>query len=246
MARKKLGEVLVQAGLLDEQKLRVALREQQRWGGPLGRHLLELHLVREEDLVRALAMQLNFPVAPDLVANKPTDQVLDLLPLDFCEEHSLVPFHIDGKFLDVALCDPTNLAVLDEIRIRTKLNVRPHITGPHALERALSKHYKGIDLEVPQRPNSNMMGAVLNTPAQGMIAGVRYVDFRSDPNMQAVGGGSPAATPALEAVVEKLQKRVGELESFLARDEAVIRKLLGLLVETGVFTREQILACLQD
>src|SRR5437762_11564421 len=130
MARKKLGEVLVQAGLLDEAKLRVALREQQRWGGPLGRHLLELRLVREDDLVRALAMQLNFPVAPDLLATRPASAVFDLLPLEFCEEHSLVAFRIDGKFLDVALCDPTNLGVLDEIRIRTKLNVRPHIIGP--------------------------------------------------------------------------------------------------------------------
>ena len=244
MARKKLGEVLVQAGLLDEAKLRVALREQQRWGGPLGRHLLELRLVREDDLVRALAMQLNFPVAPDLLGTRPSPNVLDLLPLDFCEEHSLVPFRIDGKFLDVALCDPTNLAVLDEIRIRTKLNVRPHIVGPQTLEKTISKHYKGLDMDVPARTPAAMMGGTVSTPNVGSIEGVRYVDFRTDPGMPAVG--VPAAAPAIEAVLEKLQQRVGELEAFLARDEAVIRKLLGLLVETGVVTREQILACLQD
>src|SRR5215470_12756355 len=169
MARKKLGEVLVQAGLLDEAKLRVALREQQRWGGPLGRHLLELRLVREEDLVRALAMQLNFPVAPDLLATRPPPNLLDLLPLDFCEEHSLVPFHIDGKFLDVALCDPTNLAVLDEIRIRTKLNVRPHIVGPQTLEKTISKHYKGLDMDVQARTPSAVMGGTVSTPNVGSI-----------------------------------------------------------------------------
>src|SRR5262245_52544042 len=174
MPRKKLGEVLVQAGLLDEAKLRVALREQQRWGGPLGRHLLELRLVREDDLVRALSMQLNFPVAPDLIAHPPPPNVFGLMPLEFCEEHSLLPFHIDGKFLAVALCAPTNLALLDEIRIRTKLNVRPHIIGPQTLEKALSKHYKGIDLDVTARPPSAVMGGTVATPS---IEGVRYVDF---------------------------------------------------------------------
>jgi len=241
MARKKLGEVLVQAGLLDEAKLRVALREQQRWGGPLGRHLLELRLVREEDLVRALAMQLNFPVAPDLLATRPPPNLLDLLPLDFCEEHSLVPFHIDGKFLDVALCDPTNLGVVDEIRIRTKLNVRPHIIGPQTLEKTISKHYKGIDLDVTARAPSAVMGGTVSTPS---IAGVRYVDLPGSDGPPPVALAAPQA--GIEAVLEKLQQRVGELEAFLARDEAVIRKLLGLLVETGVVTREQILACLQD
>jgi type II secretion system (T2SS) protein E len=239
MARKKLGEVLVQAGLLDDAKLRVALREQQRWGGPLGRHLLEMRLVHEGDLVRALAMQLNFPVAPDLLAQRPPADMIDLLPLDFCEEHSLVPFHIDGKFLDVALCDPTNLAVLDEIRIRTKLNVRPHIIGPQTLEKTISKHFKGIDLDA--RTPSNVMGGTVSTPS---IAGVRYVDLPGSDGPPAVALATPRA--GIEAVVEKLQERVGELEAFLARDEAVIRKLLGLLVETGVVTREQILACLQD
>src|SRR5215831_4463056 len=200
MARKKLGEVLVQAGLLDDSKLRVALREQQRWGGPLGRHLLELRLLREEDLVRALAMQLNFPVAPDLLAARPPANVFDLLPLDFCEEHSLVPFHIEGKFLDVALCDPTNLAVLDEIRIRTKLNVRPHIIGPQTLEKTISKHFKGIDLDA--RAPSNVMGGTVSTPS---IAGIRYVDLP--------GSDVPPAAPSrpgIEAVLEKLQERVGE------------------------------------
>jgi hypothetical protein len=145
----------------------------------------------------------------------------------------------------VALCDPTNLAVLDEIRIRTKLNVRPHIIGPQTLEKTVSKHYKGIDLDVTARAPSAVMGGTVSTPS---IAGVRYVDFRPDPPA-AEGSAAlafPTPDPGIEAVVEKLQQRVGELEAFLARDEAVIRKLLGLLVETGIVTREQILACLQD
>src|SRR5689334_9700864 len=81
MARKRLGEILIQAGVLDEARLNVALREQQRWGGPLGRKLIELHLIREEDLVQALAFQLNIPVAPELAGRPLPQATLDLLPL---------------------------------------------------------------------------------------------------------------------------------------------------------------------
>jgi type IV pilus assembly protein PilB len=291
MARKRLGEILIQAGLLDEGRLRTALREQQRWGGPLGRTLIEMKLVREDDLVRALSVQLNFPVATDLAERNIAPAVLDHLPTEFCEENAVIPFHQDGRFLEVALCDPTNLSILEEIRIRTRLNVRPYIIGPQQLEKAIGKHYKGIDLSVPVRAPQGSYGAHLG--------GVRYVDFSdgaSKPPATSSRGGagtgrppasvapgpgahrpptlggaaaaapmavrvavSPSPTPERggpilgssadpidRAAFEQLQRRVTELEALLARDESVIRKLLGLLVESNLVSREQILACLQD
>ena len=48
MARKKLGEILIQAGVIDENKLRAALSEQARWGGPLGRILVDMRIISEE------------------------------------------------------------------------------------------------------------------------------------------------------------------------------------------------------
>ena len=268
MARKRLGEILIQSGLIDDARLRMALREQQRWGGPLGRKLIELRLVREDDLVRALSMQLNIPVAPDLLALRISPDTLDLLPTEFCEEHALIPFHQEGKFLDLALCDPTNLSIVDEVRIRTKLNVRPHLIGPNQLERAFNRHYKGLDLV--GRP------AAPGAPGPGSDGNLRYVDFKTEVTppphtlspppttgiLTAPPGPStpapmtavtsvPLGPPHEEGVVdaaafEQLQRRVTELEAFLARDESVLRKLLGLLVENRVVSREQILACLQD
>src|SRR5215813_1483922 len=114
MERKRLGQILIEAGMLDESRLNVALREQQRWGGPLGRKLIELKLVKEPDLVRVLSQQLNIPAAPEISKTAVPEPVLRLLSEDFCQEHSLIPFRQDGRFLDVALCDPTNLSILDE------------------------------------------------------------------------------------------------------------------------------------
>jgi type II secretion system (T2SS) protein E len=271
MARKRLGQILIETGLIDEARLNVALREQQRWGGHLGRKLIELKLVKEPDLVRVLSHQLNIPVAPEVSKIAVPEPVLRLLSVEFCQEHSLIPFRQDGRFLDVALCDPTNLSILDEIRIRVRLNVRPFIVGPQELERSILRHYKHVDpLHIARTP-SGIMGAVLDNPElAGSEHGLRTIDLAAQAaeagRMAQRPGKSPhqetrervvAGPPAIdisapppsgidEAAFLQLQLRVTELEAFLARDETVIRKLLALLVQQKLVTREQILACLQD
>src|SRR6185295_13691470 len=141
MARKKLGEMLVEAGVITEQSLRAALGEQRRWGGTLGRSLIEMKLVSEPELVGVLAKQLNLPTI-DLDKADIPQAVLDLVPGELAQQHNLVPFAQPMKFLDVAMADPTNIGVLDELRIRTQLNIRPYLAGPKMIERALAKHYR--------------------------------------------------------------------------------------------------------
>ncbi len=140
MARKRLGEILVQAGVLDEARLRAALAEQRRWGGPLGRILIDMGGISEEAMVSALSQQLNFPTV-NLDNRQIAMDVLDLVPAELAEQHSVVPFGVQGKFLDVAMADPTNLGIVDELRIRTRLNVRPYLAGPKMIERAVAKYY---------------------------------------------------------------------------------------------------------
>src|SRR5690348_13920378 len=111
MARKKLGEMLVEAGVVDESSVRRALAEQRRWGGTLGRMLIELKYVSEVDLVRVLATQLNVPTIDlDNIAIHPS--VLELVPPDLAQEISAIPFAQPMKFLDVAMADPTNLGAI--------------------------------------------------------------------------------------------------------------------------------------
>jgi len=138
--RKRLGTMLIDAGLLSEQALRVALNEQSRFGGSLGRTVVELKLVSEAELVRVLADQLK--VEPiDLDALEIPQSVLAHVPPDFADLYAVIPYAQPSKFLDVAMTDPTNVTVLDELRTRTKLNIRPALVGPKMLERAIGKYY---------------------------------------------------------------------------------------------------------
>lgn len=276
MPRKRLGEILVQAGVLDEPRLRAALAEQRRWGGPLGRILVDMKLVSEDAMVQALSHQLNFP-AVNLDARQIASDVLDLVPGELAEQHSIVPFNVQGKFLDVAMADPTNLGIIDELRIRTRLNVRPYLAGPKMIERAIARYYgRGIaTLNLTFAGNSTIDPGV----ESAMPLGARMLEATTDHGLRPTGaaaasgapaaaasaaplGGSAAAPPSLAAArraqqfamnadaqrdaerdreIQSLQTRVSQIEALIARDEDVLRKLLGLLIEKGLTTREEIL-----
>ena len=231
MPRKKLGEMLVEAGVLSESGLRTALGEQRRWGGTLGRTVVEMKLVSEPELVRVLAQQLALPTI-DLDRRDIHPTVLELVPADLAQQHNLVPFAQPMKFLDVAMADPTNVGVIDELRIRTQLNIRPYLAGPKMIERAIAKHY-GRGFGGVHRPDIAIpieTGDMIDSPspAAGRDLGPRRA------RAMGVPGGR-------DAEIDALQGRISQLEALVARDEEVLRKLLALLVEKGLATREEIL-----
>ena len=251
MARKKLGEMLVEAGVITETNLRAALNEQRRWGGTLGRQLVEMKMISEAELVRVLSMQLNMP-SIELDRLDIPSAVLDLVPADVAAEHNIIPFAQQMKFLDVAMADPTNLGILDELRIRTQLNIRPYLAGPRAIERAVGKFYgKGFGLG--HRPDIAIPiegGDVMDAPAPiptGLRDGLRTrprqtrSDLSPPPPVAASVATAPLGGSMRDAEIEALQSRISHLEALVARDEQVLRKVLSLLVEKGLATREEIL-----
>jgi type IV pilus assembly protein PilB len=242
MARKKIGEMLLEEGVLDETRLRAALIEQQRWGGPLGRLLVEMRLIDERTLVDALSRQLHIP-ATDLESGEIPRHVIDLVPGELCEQYSLMPFSAPMKFLDLAMADPTNLGVIDELQIRTHRNIRPHLAGPKQIERAIARYY-GRGSAFGFRRAGSTTTAPPNQP-------IEITPSRRDEKMEIVrgldmgtGDGPPGmgigSSPGRDAEVQALQQRVSRLEALVARDENVLRKVLSLLVEKGVATREEI------
>jgi type IV pilus assembly protein PilB len=221
MARKKLGEMLVEAGVLSEANLRAALAEQRKWGGTLGRMLVEMRLCTEAQLVDVLSRQLVMEQI-DLDAIQIPQPVLDLIPSELATQYHIVPFAQPMKFLDVAMSDPTNLGIIDELRIRTQLNIRPYLAGPKMIERALVKYYG-------RRQTMRITPITGEPDAADRSAGA------------AVAAGVVGAPDTRDAEIAALQARLSELEANVARDEEVLRKLLALLVEKKVATRDEIL-----
>lgn len=236
MARKRIGEILVQAGVLDGEGLKTALVEQRRWGGPLGRILIDMKLITEEVLVSALSQQLNFPTVDLDKIDVPAD-VIALVPSDVIALHRMMPFKRAGKFLDVAMSEPTNLGIIDELRIRTQLNVRPYLAGPKMIERAITRFYGEVLFDEEETPPPATIKATTTGRYKAMSAEAPATQQpRTTPRHQY---GQPNASRDQE--IRSLQERISQLEALVSRDEDVLRKVLGLLVDKGIATREEIL-----
>lgn len=270
MARKRLGEILIEAGLIDETGLRAALIEQRRYGGPLGRVLVDMKMVVEDDLVQALSKQLAVPLV-DLDSIEIPQAVLDLVPADQAEVQGVIPFAQPMKFLDVAMIDPTNLTLVDELRIKTHLNVRTYLAGPKAIERALARFYRrGVanPRAIGRRPRESVgldngisigvgpMEVVGHLDESAAPGGVR-------PSRTTTGSprvpGAPVAPPRPPmgvapdpsahaaargpsfADIASLQERIANLEALVRRDEDVLKKLLALIIEKGIASRDEVI-----
>ncbi len=272
MAQRRLGEILVQAGLLDEAKLRAALEEQSRWGGKLGLILVRMNHITEEMLIQALGHQLHCPFV-QLDGVPVAREAIALVPLTLCEQHGLIPFALQGRFLDVAMVDPLSAGLIDELRVLTRLNIRPHLGGPAAIDRAIQLHYRGRRTAPPSEDVDGRR--VLMTGSDALDLAPQPIAVPSVPTQAPAGrvatappprppidleGRRPSQPPGdltaalvriaeLERTVnvllrdnQSLGTRVQQLEALLARDEDVLRKLLALLVERGVCTREELVA----
>jgi type IV pilus assembly protein PilB len=136
--RLKLGVLLVQSGLITQAQLDEALEQQRGEGGRLGEVLVRSGIVDETDLLHALAGQMRIKVV-DLRAVAPTAAALGLLPRDYIVRHRVLPMAIaaDGA-IELAMTNPLDIVVIDEIRLRTKHRVIPQICSEGAFDEAIS------------------------------------------------------------------------------------------------------------
>ena len=157
---------------------------------------------------------------------------------------------VEGKFFDVATSDPTNLGIIDELRIRTQLNVRTYLAGPKSIDTALARLYginpSNVGLSFQPKDVTDSMGGFFLEEED------ETSDLAAPEDAGAVGAKIPrpnfdaARAEHREREIIALQERISTLESLVDRDENVIRKLLGLLVDKGIATREEILERISD
>lgn len=142
--RPKVGEILVQAGIIDELQLASALGEQSRWGRRLGMTLIKLGMVQEGHLVRALARQYDLPVA-SLAGKKIAPEVIALVPAKLAIEHSVVPLFVKKEGhksqLFLGMEEPSDLGILDDLAFHTGMSIRPVMVGPTELGEAIDRYY---------------------------------------------------------------------------------------------------------
>ncbi|MFL6293206.1 MAG: hypothetical protein ACJ759_20115, partial [Thermoanaerobaculia bacterium] len=138
----KLGQLLVARGWITVQQLNRALQTQQVVGGRLGTCLTEMDAISEDNLLKGLAEQHGVPaISLDDLRGIP-DEVLALLPDKLARRCRAVPFRVVGTRLDVAMLEPRNLALQDEIAFASGKRLMVHVANEVRIVEALERFYR--------------------------------------------------------------------------------------------------------
>ena len=201
--KPKVGEILVQAGIIDELQLASALGEQARWGRRLGLTLIKLGMVQEGQLVRALAKQFDLPVA-SLAGKKIAPEVIALVPAKVACEHSVIPLFVkkEGRKaqLFLGMEEPSDLGVLDDLAFRTGMMIRPVMVGPSEIGEAIDRYYTGKSA-TPAAVGAPATPAPAPTSAEAVRSGetlseVNLRSIREEATPTVVTAPSPAPSPS--------------------------------------------------
>jgi hypothetical protein len=153
----KLGEILVKEKMITPSQLEEALKYQVLYGGKIGVNLIEMGFVKEEDIAQMLSRKFNLPfIEPERLNYIPSETIAQI-PAELAARHSVVPIALERKKLTVAMANPTDLEVVDEIAFRTGLVILPVVTPELSLTHALKKYYK---IEREMRPGQDKVEAV--------------------------------------------------------------------------------------
>jgi hypothetical protein len=174
MAAKKLGELLVEHGLVTHVQLGDALQAQMVFGGRLGTNLVELGYLSEGQLATFLSEQLGLPSVSAAEIDAVTKETLATVGAEVASRYMVFPLSVSGRRLRLAMVDPTDLASVDDIRFKTGLTIQPAVAPEVLVVYALERYY-----EIP-RP-TRYLRLDRNTEAQMMEA--HRAGLGSPPNL---------------------------------------------------------------
>jgi type IV pilus assembly protein PilB len=137
----RLGETLLRDGVLSREQLTQALVEQKASKQRLGFVLVKLGLVPELEITKVLARQFRMP-AVDLSRFEVDPKILKLVPGDMATKGVVLPLKREGRTLTVAMADPSDMGLLEDLKFITRFDLFPVIAGEYTLRALIEKHYQ--------------------------------------------------------------------------------------------------------
>ncbi len=144
---ERIGDLLLREGLITREQLEKALQEQKQNGTRVGYNLVKLGFVQETELTKMLARQFRMP-AVDLTKFEVDPRIAKLIPGDLATKHLVLPLKRDGRTLTVAMADPTNLGIIDDLKFITRYDIFPVIAGEYTLRNSVEKFYESSDAQM--------------------------------------------------------------------------------------------------
>lgn len=140
----RLGEVLVHEGVVNEDQVKEALIKQSNFGLKIGETLIKLGYLTEKQLLQALNLQLGYTIVNEKELMELDLDIVSQIPEPYAVENRVIALREEGDGVVVALVDPENLTVLDNLKKILGKNIKPELIGSTMLADTIEKYYKSI------------------------------------------------------------------------------------------------------
>jgi type IV pilus assembly protein PilB len=174
--KKRLGDILIQAGMITADQLTTAIETQKKTKERLGKSLIRLGFITEENLIKTLAHQLKLNYV-NLKEEKIDPLLISLIPDKVARRHLVIPLAQMGQVLMVAMADPLNIFALDDLAFKTGLEIEPVIASEHDILTALDALYEPSLLDkIETVPEERQGFASEDEPAEPEVEESSIVD----------------------------------------------------------------------
>ncbi len=171
-AHKRLGDLLLESGLVTVEQLENAVAEQKKSGLHLGTTLVQSGVIGERDLVELLQRQLGLPLV-DLEQTAVDEGALGKIKEEQAKKHMALPIEIEGrKTLVVAMADPLNVNAIEDLRFHSGLFIRPVLATPTQLQEAIERYYH-LDTSV-----NEVIQSIIENEDEVVVSAVEETDER--------------------------------------------------------------------
>jgi CheY-like chemotaxis protein len=163
--RKRIGELLVEAGAVSEAVVQAALEKQKGTGKRLGIVLEEMGAISEKDIAAALSRQFGYKIVRDFAKYTFPAELLALVDADQALKSMIFPLKLEDKTLYLAMMNPLDMATIDNLSFRTGLRIVPCVTTAADIQEAVNRHY----LQAGQQTEKSEWWTVLVVDDQEMV-----------------------------------------------------------------------------
>lgn len=141
MLDKSLGNILLENTGLTPAQLEEGLLVQREKGIKLGEALMQLRFLKQEDILKAVSIQLGIPYENHLNPDDILSEVINPVPINFAKKNELVPLAKHDDYVSVAIADPVNLSALDDLRLVFNQPIKPVIASAMQITDAINLVY---------------------------------------------------------------------------------------------------------
>jgi type IV pilus assembly protein PilB len=232
LIKKEIGELLVDSGLITLDELKIVQQERMRTGEPISLILSRLGLANEGHLKSALETQYGVNYI-SLAKADAEPSALELLPEKVMRQHQVVPLHVVGKDVTLAMVNPNNLLALDDVKYRLKsVNIKPVVCTEddfqHFMETIYAKRQDELSEESEEEADKTFIESEVDLSSLDVI--LDYEDAINDLDLARQAQDAPIVQLANQVLAKAIKRQASDIHIEPQEKNVIVRyRLDGVL-----------------